>query len=354
MRTKSVSPFFTACLIGFLSLSGCLDITSTSKVNTDGSIVRTVTFKGDSAEVCEGKFPIVLDSSWTTQITRPSPTSRKDYTLTATRTFRNVEEMNKVLGGTFGRTLQYRFSLDKSFDWFFTVYRYTETSLPYAQYTSVPITDYLSLQEVALVTQDTLGDFDKRLPSTRGDSLAMENLIPREQEWEWRNRFEPVFSEFLVGVRSLNNSSLTPGMVESAKESLYKKSEYALDKGNIDSLRMIFKAVLKTPLVDKAWESNTQGIEEVRRRFDFEKLTRSHKYFTNVVMPGLITGSNAKKIEANTASWQDYNEFAHRFEYTMWVESRLVNWWAVIIAIVLVAAIVTTLLISAFRRRSQV
>jgi hypothetical protein len=354
METKRVSPFLMTCLIGVLSLSGCLEITSTSKVNTDGSIVRTVTFKGDSSDVCEGKFPIVLDSSWSTQITRPSPTSRKDFTLTATRTFRDVEEMNKVLAGTFGRTLEYRFSLTKSFDWFFTVYRYAETTLPYAQFTSVPMTDYLSLQEVALVTQDTLGDFDKRLPITRGDSLAMESLIPRMQEWEWRNRYEPIFSEFLVGVRNLNNPSLTPATVESAKESLYKKSEYALDKEKIDSLRIIFKTVLKTPLVDRAWDANAPGIEEVKRRFEFEKLTRSHKYFTNVVLPGLITGSNAKKIEGNTASWQDYNEFAHRFEYTMWVESRLVNWWAVSIALVFVASLMALMVISALRRRNRV
>ena len=353
MRRTSVLSSLTLCFLSSLLLSGCLDITSTSKVNTDGSVVRTVTFMGDSAEVCQGEFPIILDSPWTTKITRSSPTSRKDFTLTATRMFRDVEEMNKVLGGTFGRTLQYRFTLDKSFDWFFTVYRYKETTLPYAQYTSVPITDYLSLQELALVAQDTLGDFDKRFPLTRGDSLAMESLIPRVQEWEWRNRFEPIFSEFLIGVRILNHSSLTPGTVESAKESLYKKSEYALEKGKIDSLRMIFKAVLKTPLVDKAWEANTRGIEEVKRRLTFEKLTNSHKYFTNVVMPGLITGSNAKKIEGNTASWQDYNEFAHRFEYTMWVESRQVNWWAVAIAFVFVVSLMAALIISVLRRRNR-
>jgi hypothetical protein len=354
MRTKTLSSFLTACMFALLSFSGCLDITSTSKVNINGSIVRTVTFMGDSAEVCQGKFPIVLDSSWTTSITRPSPTSSKNYTLTATRTFRNVEEMNKVLGGTFSRTLQFRFSFKKSFDWFFTIYRYTETTLPYAQYTSVPITDYLSLQELALISQDTLGDFDKRFPITRGDSLAMESIIPRVQECEWRNRFEPIFSEFVIGVRNLNNPELKPGSVESLKETLYKKSEYALDKGKIDSLRMIFKAVLKTPLVDKAWDANTQGIDEVKRRFTFENLTNSHKYFTNVVMPGLITGTNAKKIEGNTASWQDYKEFSHRFEFTMWVESRQVNWWAVIIAFVVVASLMIVLVISALRRRSRV
>ena len=117
---------------------------------------------------------------------------------------------------------------------------------------------------------------------------------------------------------------------------------------------MIFKAVLKTPLVDKAWEANTRGIEEVKRRFDFEKLTNSHKYFTNVVMPGLITGSNAKKIEGNTASWQDYNEFAHRFEYTMWVESRQVNWWAVIVALAVAVSLLAILILSVVRRKHRV
>jgi hypothetical protein len=308
---------------------------------------------GDSTDVYAGKFPVQLDSSWSKSITR-SKEKDKICTLTASRTFRDAEEMNKVLGGTFSRTLQYRFSLDKSFDWFFTIYRYKETTLPYAQYTSVPITDYLSLQEVAIATHDTLGDFDKRFSLTRGDSLAMESLIPRVQEWEWRNRFEPVFSEFVIGVRNLNSPELTPGAVESLKESLYKKSEYALDKGKIDSIRLIFKAVLKTPLVDKAWEANTSGIEEVKRRFAFENLTNSHKYFTNVVMPGLITGSNAKKIEGNTASWQDYKEFAHRFEYTMWVESRQVNWWAIIIALAVVVSLITLLILSVLRRRRTV
>jgi hypothetical protein len=354
MRTKSVSPFLTACLISFLLLSGCLDITSTSKVNTDGSIVRTVTFAGDSAEVCQGKFPIMLDSSWTTKLTRLSPTSNKDFTLTASRTFRDVEEMNKILGGTFSRTLQYRIELDKSFQWFFTVYRYRETSFPYAQYTSIPMTEFLSRQEISMVVQDTLDDPFKRLGMSRGDSLAMESLAPRLMEWEWRNRFEPIFSAFLDGVKMLNNPSLPAEKVASLKDSLYRKSEFAIEKGKIDSIRTIFRTVLRTPLVDKAFDANMQALEEVKRRFEFEDMTNSHKYITNVIMPGLITGSNARKIEGNTATWNDYKEFARRFEYTMWVESRQVNWWAVIIALIVVVSLLAMLIFSALRKRRRV
>ena len=351
MRTNSVSPILTACLIGVLSLSGCLDITSTSTVNSNGSIIRTIAFTGDSTDIYAGRFPLRLDSSWSKKITKSKEKDR-DYTLTASRTFRDVEEMNRVLGGTFSWTLQYRFDFNKSFQWFFTIYRYRETNLPFAQYISIPLTEFLSQQEIGLVLQDTVDDPTKHLMS-RGDSLAMESLIPRLQEWEWRNRFEPVFSAFLDGVRMLTNPSLTPSMVEPLKDSLYRKSERAVDKGKIDSLRIIFRATLRNPLVDKAWQANAPAIEEVKRRFEFEHQTNSHKYFTNVVMPGLITGSNANKIEGNMATWQDFRERVHHQEYTMWVESRQVNWWAVIIAFVLVVTLMAALIIAALRRRSR-
>jgi hypothetical protein len=149
----------------------------------------------------------------------------------------------------------------------------------------------------------------------------------------------------------LNNPSLTASMVEPLKDSLYRKSASTIDKGKIDSLRIVFRSVLRNPLVDKAWQTNTPAIAEVKRRFEFEHQTNSHKYFTNVVMPGLITGSNANKIEGNVATWQDFRERVHHMEYTMWVESRQVNWWAVIVALVVVVLLMTVLILSVLGRR---
>jgi hypothetical protein len=70
-------------------------------------------------------------------------------------------------------------------------------------------------------------------------------------------------------------------------------------------------------------------------------------------MPGIITGSNARKIEGNTATWQDFKDYAHHIEYMMWVESRQVNWWAVIIAFVFIAALMAGLVLSVLRRRNR-
>ena len=350
MRTNSVSPILTACLVGFLSLSGCLDIATTSKVNNDGSIVRTVTFTGDSSEVYEGRFPIEIDSSWSKSITR-SAGKDKNFTLTASRMFRNVEEMNRALKGTFGKTLQYQFELEKSFRWFFTVYRYRETNIPFDQYTAIPLTEFASATEIDWLTKILwLNDPGKDLV-TRGDSLAFESIMPRIEECEWRNRFEAVFNAFLDGLKTLNNPSLTPTMVKPLKDSLYKRSAKAIDKKNIDTLRIIFTSALKNSLVEKAWQANASGFEEIKRKIEFEQRTNSHNYVTSVVMPGIITGSNARKIEGNTATWQDFKEYAHHIEYTMWVESRRVNWWAVIFAFVVVVALSAGLVLSVLRKR---
>jgi len=351
MRSNGVFRVLVVCAIGFATLSGCLDITSTSKVNTDGSIVRTITFTGDSTEVHEGKFPVELDSSWSRSLTRLQGEKHNNYTLTATRAFENVEQMNRALGGAFGKTLQYRFEMNKSFRWFFTVYRYQETNIPFDQFTSIPMTEFVSSAELEWLTTMMSPDNTRKELTTRGDSLAFDGLMPRIQEGEGRNRFEAIFNSFLDGVKALNSPSLTPTMVIPLKDSLYGRSAKAIEKKNLDTLRVIFTRALKNSLVDKAWQANSAGFDEIKRKMEFEHRTNSHKYVTSVVMPGLITGSNARKIEGNTATWEDFKDYARHVEYIIWVESRQVNWWAVVVALVVVLSLMTGLMFSVLRRR---
>jgi len=353
MQIKINAPFFAALIVGVLSLSGCLDITTTSRINNDGSMLRTITFSGDSSEVYGGKFPIQLDSSWSKTIEKLKAKD-KQYMMTASRLFRDAGEMNNVLKGTFGKTLQFKFELEKSFRWFFTAYRYRETTLPYEQFRSIPITEFLSRDEIRWSTSKLLDKGDSSdVPITRGDSLAFESISPRIKEYEWRNLFEPVFAAFLEGVKSLNNPSFTAATVQPFKDSLYKSSKKALEKGNIDTLRFIFTRVLKTPLVQTAWSASEPGFSEIDRRLEFEHRANSNTYVTTVVMPGLITGSNATRIEGNTATWRDFKEHAHYLGITMEVESRQVNWWAVVIAFILVAVLMILLVASLLRRRGR-
>ena len=352
MRTNITLPIFVFCCAGALFLSGCLDITSTSQINTNGSIVRTITFVGDSSEVYAGDVPFGFDSLWTKNISR-SKEKDKNYILTASRTFRDVEEMNRVFGGTSGKTLQYRFELDKSFRWFFTVYRYQETNLPFDQFTAIPMTQFASSAEIEWMTKLLWVENPRTELATRGDSLAFDSIVPRLQEGELRNRFEGVYTAFLDGVKALNDPSLTAASIGAFKDSLYSRSAKLIDKQKVDTLRFVFASTLRSPLVEKAWRANASGIADVKRRMEFEHKTNSHKYVTNVVMPGLITRSNARKIEGNKATWQDFKDYARHFGYTVWVESRQVNWWAVIVALVVVVGLMAVLILSVLRKRTR-
>lgn len=350
MKTNTASLVTMICCLGFLLISGCLDINTTSEIKNDGSIVRTITFTGDSTEVYAGNLPVELDSLWTKSTVK---TSEKKYTLTATRTFRTIDELNRTVAGRYGKTLQYRIAFDKSFQWFFTVYRYEEINLPFAQFTSIPVKGYLSEEEINWFKTKILNDELKKGKMTLEDSLKSERIKPRAEEWISRNRFEPFFLAFRDGVADLNDPALTTSTVESLKDSLYRHSAEAIDANKLDTLHTIFRHVLKTPVAEKAWQANTPGFDEIKRKMEFEQLVGSHNYVTSVIMPGLITGSNARNLEANRATWKEYLGLSSYFEYTMWVESRQVNWWAVIVAFAVVLSLSAGLVFSVLRRRTR-
>ena len=351
MQINNGSSIVKICCLGFLLFGGCLEINTTNEIKSDGSIVRTITFTGDSAEVYAGKFPVELDSLWTKTTVKSGD---KKFILTATRTFQNADEMNKVVGGRFGATLQYRVAMEKSFQWFFTVYRYEETNLPFAQFTAIPMKDYLSQEEMDWFKTKTLSGDLKEGKKSVEDSLIAERIGPRAEEWTTRNHFEPFFLTFLSGVAALNDPSLTTSAVESLKDSIYRRSARAVETGNFDTLHTIFRYVLKNPAAERAWRASAPAFEEIKRKLEFEQEIGTHNYVTSVIMPGLITGSNARTIEDNKATWKDFLGITSYFEYTMWVESRQVNWWAVIIALVIVLALMTGMIFSELRRRSRV
>jgi len=343
MITNRSTMVLAVCLIGLTIFPACLDIETTSTVNSNGSILRTVTFEGDSTSIYRGDFPAPIDSSWDKNIQKLGD---RDFRLTASRLFNNVEEMNESFGGTSGKTLRYHFQFERNFQWFFTTYRFEEENMKYVQFDSIPLTDYVSPSEIESWKRH---EVDKEPFPTKGDSLAWISAEPRFQQWESRNTFERIFGVFLDGVRAIHNPSLTHSSVIASKDTLFRASEQSLELGNIDTLGVIFSGVLRNPQAVKAWRLKAEAIRQIkeRRYLNFAEDT----FVTNVIMPGLIVASNARTIEGNKATWRDFSDYARILGYTMWVESRQVNWWAVILTGIIVLLLAALLVAFAFRRR---
>mgnify|MGYP001560516589 CR=1 FL=1 len=324
---------------------GCLEIETTSRVNTDGTILRTVVFKGDSSAIFGGNFPLPLDSTWHGDLQKAE---EKKFVLTTTRLFRDVQELNTALQGTKAKTLGVRVNLQRQFRWFYTTYQYRETWLSFNPFRAVPITDYLSPGELDYFIRH---EMKKEAYPTKGDSLALKDASQRFEKWDDRNMFTVYFEAFLEGVKRLHDPFLTPTYVDGLKDSLFEESKKYFRAKNMDTVTVIFGRILKTRNVRKAMASNAEGFQRFDAERGFLEKTIQNSYRTNVIMPGLVTGTNAPTLEGNKASWEDYIKFAYFGDIDLWVESKVTNWWAITVTGIVAVVLLALSLLAVLRRQ---
>jgi hypothetical protein len=310
-------------------------------------------FSGDSAQIPASLHILRIDSAWS--VKRQTPEGNK-HTVTATRTFASIEDMEHAIAGVRGTSIQIIPRLDKSFRWFFTRYRYSETWGKTTLIDAVPMSDFLSGQEISMIAQGAL--LEKKPSASRGDSLAYEELGERFMQWDAHNRFEAYYREFLAGVRALNDPTLPAGAVEAKKELLFESTfkKAGFREGDVAKFRGEFARILGTPAVPRAFDANRAGIDTVERLMAYEGKVDDPSYVVAVTLPGIITETNATALEGNRGTWKDFMTTCLFGDYTMRIESSVVNWWAIVISgLVLVFIMVMTVLgmIRARRMRIQ-
>jgi hypothetical protein len=73
-------------------------------------------------------------------------------------------------------------------------------------------------------------------------------------------------------------------------------------------------------------------------------------YASVVEMPGIITDTNAPTVEGNKVTWRGFKSYEGDFE--MWVESRVVNWWSLVVTGLIMVLGIAGYSISLVRRRA--
>lgn len=329
MNTPSGRSRASALIVLSILLTGCHDtkIEEKSQVNRDGSILRTETISGDSSGTAVARFPTAKDSSWTIRLVSGEGSSLRRV---AVRLFSDAEEMNARLSVREPFTLPIRVSLERRFLGFFTEFTYRETHLKWTPFDAMPLARYISTADITRLSllSETGGHNANRV-----DSL---NLVEADSAWDYwwhRNIFEDYLAEFLKGVDSLHDPLLTREYVSARKEDLYRLTGGQwTSAGSMDTLRGLFQALLGTPKVRDAVRLNSEGFASHKSKLAFMEESFMETSHTNIVMPGLIIGTNAPKLQGNTASWTSVPLLSYSMDYELWVKSRFVNWWAVSIA----------------------
>lgn len=331
-----------------LMFPACLEIKTATRVNSDGSLVRTVTFTGDSSSVEREPLPLTIDTTWS--VSRETIDERK-FRLTATKAFADVESLNEILVGERGKRVHVTVKLDQTFWWFFTEHRYTETYHAVSVFDLIPYTDYVTPEELTSLLDHEAA---KDAPLSGQDSVSLSDIENRLEMWYLHTVFESYYQAFLDGVRDLNDPSLTPARVGQKKNDLFRESGKKIEAGDYEHLEPIFERVLKDRSVRKAFASARAGMKTFKENLEFQDRILQDSYEVSVEMPGLITNTNAASIAGTVVRWSDFILRAYVTDYAMWVSSRTVNWWAVIVTGIVLLVGATGLILAALRRRGSV
>jgi hypothetical protein len=286
-------------------------IQTTTRIFPDGSCERIVTAEGDSTYVSKRSFPIPLDSSWTITYNMPDKESQAKEQV-ARKWFPNVKALNReyIQDPDTAMIIHISQKLKKKFRWFNTYYYYEEIYHAMDPFKNVPIAEYFTREELDLyyINADTL-DFDKRTT-----------------EWWNKATFESFYKNLTDSLRAQHSEEILNSLV-TYKDSL--NSLILMDKLSEDSLILCMKALLAKQMNDSVKTTTLHVLHDTDHKTEFF-MNGLNDYTNEVIMPGLILDTNAKDIEGNSVQWKfDYNRFIWE-DYTMWVESRVVNRWAMI------------------------
>ena len=348
MRTNHMYLCLTGLVLLVLSSPGCLEVETTTRVNADGTIHRSVEISADSTTLASGDYPVALRGRWDSMITRDG---KKKARLKASQTFPDVDALNAAIRGEPGRTLEFRATLEEQFLWFTTTFRYEETLARFYPFDLIPITDFVSPHEIDLFLHH--GMEEEPYP-TPGDSLALDDASDRFNEWEQRNRLEAFFQVLTTGVERAGDPQLTPERLASKKEEFYRLAIEEKVPSDVHQLQKKAAVLFGEAPVGRAVEANQEAFDEYDRKVQFLGSVATAGLKSHVEMPGLITDTNAPAIEGSRVSWQDFKDYCYLRDYSMWVESRVINWWAIVLTGVVLMALVALFAVSAVRRRPRV
>jgi hypothetical protein len=329
-------------IILLIVVSGCHEISVTTKVNKNGSFTRFITVSGDSADVFKVGLPYPVDDSWTKTASTDSTDTTK-YILVYTKTFKNSRILNREISAdtSWQKDLNRKIEIKKGFGFFYSYITFRETYFSANTFNRLNFKDYLSQDDILYFT-------DKKIPVTSEDSLkydkASENVM---------NFLEEVLVTEIVailenGIKQVNDPTIDPSQVATFKDSIRTKLDNHYD--HFEAYIDFYKNWTGNQAAEKLKLIQPPLFDEFNKKASrLIKALYMEGFSQNVEMPGLLTGTNSTNISGNQVSWEVENGMFLFQDYEMVVESRVVNTWAFWVTGIVILSLLIFLVIKAWK-----
>jgi hypothetical protein len=319
--------------------------------------------KSDSRDIFKHAFYVPEDTSWTVEEkweTKKKKSvfdgGKKVFIYTAEKSFPSVSGMNDEwsLKETGAHKVNIDVKLEKRFAWFFTYFHYREIYRDFFPFKTQPLKGYFTPEELKIIKL-SLGDEDEKAEKMCPED-TLKKIEKKFEQWVARSIFDEFYNLFLEGAKQLKSPDLTKEHIASRKEALFAAC-LELELFESDSPAKLLKkceGILQTTDVWKVREINKKGFSLFEEKYRAIDSLIGDEYTNKLIMPGLVTDTNAGTVEGGTVTWTFAPDDFFITDYEMWVTSRRVNWWVVGIAAALLLLVLAALITGAVTRRKRI
>jgi hypothetical protein len=358
-----------AIFLLILSMGSCLDYTVTTRVNRDGSIFRQYRVRGDSAKIFKGSLMIPSGSEWKISHNwgpkneKDTASGEKQYTYLASRTFRDIDELNSWLAtDTAWGSLKPDIRLKKQFRWFYTYYTYSEIYPMSFPFQKVPVDSFLTGLEQSLIMDDDRTayspDSNKLIWRVKGseytytpaDSVKMKKLREKcEQKFiGWMNAS---IIEDYIDLLKKNFKDEAVIIELSKKKEAWKNAGVPridfnknVDFTSIDFLNAIGDSITGSGRLKELYEKNAGIFEEfISKLRKVENFGYDDSYTHVLSLPGKLYFTNSDNVGLNDLEWHVENMFFFMKDYEMKASSRVANLWIMVLSGLLAVGLIWVL-----------
>lgn len=249
----------------------------------------------------------------------------------AVRTFDNAEEMSKDFNEAFKETgIKAESKVEKTFKWFYTDYTFTETFKKVPDIELVPMTDYLTEDEISYL----FTGFPSLLNGLDGEEAnkVLEDIEKRCGKYYDANTFKDFTETIYNNYDKIKDAPVSKEEFKQLEDSLW---QYVKDKDLASDINKLLKEFFRSDAYNAYIDGNGDA-------FKTNKL--SNLAFINIpyrlMMPGTIIDNGNSFMEENIARFKVSGFYLIHNDYTASVTSRKTNIWAFIVTgIVLLLAI---------------
>jgi hypothetical protein len=330
-----------------ISISGCLEEKVKTTINSDGSCQRMISMKLQSKSLPERAFPLP-GTGWLVEWRESGDTSLP-YEYAATKTFNTPEELhNEYLTDSLTKAMRIDVVIQKRFRWFFTYLDYRETYFYQNPYGRVPISNYLTPEEITRYQQSEKND----------------TLDAKVQSWIERDQFEEFYAHLVGEAQRTNDPAIPASLLRENKErfsylltrydSVSKAKNNIIDKTLPEDQIMltIFNNVARDifgePVAEKLHPTVINIVSTIQAKEKMTAFPDTWEY--NTIMTGLLLESNSSSIQGNSVTWKFTPNQVKVAPFEMRASSRVVNVWAFIVSAAFLLLLVLTFVIAGIRR----